>query len=96
MAPPESHCYKNMTRGCGGKLKSATKYTFSNIFNENTGQKEFFRDTMLGLVKDFIDGQNCLVFSYGVTSSGKTYTIQGMLIIMAWMKVFRHVPKVNV
>jgi kinesin family protein 20 len=32
---------------------------------------------MLKLVQDFIEGQNCLVFTYGVTSSGKTYTIQG-------------------
>lgn len=63
-----------MTRG---SCKTTTRYTFSHIFNENTTQKDFFSSTMLGLVKDFIDGQNCLVFSYGVTSSGKTYTIQG-------------------
>ncbi len=28
-------------------------------------------------VKAFIEGQNCLIFTYGVTNSGKTYTIQG-------------------
>ena len=72
--PKDSHTYKNATRGV---TKSIAKYTFSHIFKEDTTQKEFFNDTMLGLVKDFIDGQNCLVFSYGVTSSGKTYTIQG-------------------
>ncbi|XP_061196904.1 kinesin-like protein KIF20B [Saccostrea echinata] len=53
------------------------KYTFSKIYGQETTQKEFFNGTMLGIVKNFIDGQNCLVFSYGVTSSGKTYTIQG-------------------
>lgn len=74
--PKDSHTYKNATRGL---TKTMTKFTFSHIFNENTSQKEFFKDTMLGLVKDFIDGQNCLVFSYGVTSSGKTYTIQGKI-----------------
>ncbi|XP_052285989.1 kinesin-like protein KIF20B isoform X2 [Dreissena polymorpha] len=72
--PKDSHFFKNMTRGL---CKSTTKYTFSQIFNENTSQKDFFNSTMLNYVKDFIDGQNCLVFSYGVTSSGKTYTIQG-------------------
>ena len=28
-------------------------------------------------MKAFIEGQNCLIFTYGVTNSGKTYTIQG-------------------
>ena len=28
-------------------------------------------------LQDFLDGQNCLVFSYGVTNSGKTHTIHG-------------------
>ncbi|XP_052821444.1 kinesin-like protein KIF20B isoform X3 [Mya arenaria] len=72
--PKDSHFFKNMTRGL---CKSITKYTFSQIFNENTTQNDFFNSTMLNYVKDFIDGQNCLVFSYGVTNSGKTYTIQG-------------------
>ncbi|KAK3583753.1 hypothetical protein CHS0354_022786 [Potamilus streckersoni] len=73
-APKDSHSYRNTTHGVG---KTTNKFTFSRIFKEDTSQKEFFKDTMLSSVKDFIDGQNCLVFSYGVTSSGKTYTIQG-------------------
>ncbi|KAL4221164.1 hypothetical protein ACF0H5_019423 [Mactra antiquata] len=72
--PKDSHFFKNMSRG---SCKTTTKYTFSHVFSETTTQKDFFGSTMLDLVKDFIDGQNCLVFSYGVTSSGKTYTIQG-------------------
>ena len=31
----------------------------------------------MSTVKSFIEGQNCLIFTYGVTNSGKTYTIQG-------------------
>ncbi|KAL3861886.1 hypothetical protein ACJMK2_007900 [Sinanodonta woodiana] len=73
-APKDSHSYRNTAHGLG---KTTNKFTFSRIFKEDTSQKEFFKDTMLSSVKDFIDGQNCLVFSYGVTSSGKTYTIQG-------------------
>ncbi|XP_050413395.1 kinesin-like protein KIF20A, partial [Patella vulgata] len=73
-APKDSHIYKNHSHGLG---KTSHKFTFSRIFDEDTTQKEFFDDTMLNLVRDFIDGQNCLVFTYGVTSSGKTYTIQG-------------------
>ncbi|XP_046579604.1 LOW QUALITY PROTEIN: kinesin-like protein KIF20B [Haliotis rubra] len=73
-APKDSHTFKNYTHGLG---KTNYKFTFSKIFNQDTTQKEFFDETMLGLARDFIDGQNCLVFTYGVTSSGKTYTIQG-------------------
>ncbi|XP_071151333.1 kinesin-like protein KIF20A [Mytilus edulis] len=73
-APKESHTFKNCTHGLG---KTTHKFKFSRIFDSVTTQKDFFNETMLGLVKDFIDGQNCLVFTYGVTSSGKTYTIQG-------------------
>ncbi|XP_021361015.1 kinesin-like protein KIF20B isoform X2 [Mizuhopecten yessoensis] len=73
-APKDSHTYKNCAHGLG---KTTHKFTFSKIFSEVTSQKDLFDQTMLGLVKDFISGQNCLVFTYGVTSSGKTYTIQG-------------------
>ena len=33
-------------------------------------QKEFFDSTSLKTVEDFIGGQNALIFTYGVTSSG--------------------------
>ena len=74
MAPDSSHAHKSSTRGLA---KSSHKFTFSQIFDENTSQPEFFNATMLDMTKQFIGGQNSLVFSYGVTSSGKTYTIQG-------------------
>ncbi|KAH9509612.1 hypothetical protein Btru_044008 [Bulinus truncatus] len=73
-APSSSHAHKSMKRGVG---KSSQKFTFSKIFNEDTSQTQFFNETMLDMTKDFIAGQNSLVFTYGVTSSGKTYTIQG-------------------
>lgn len=73
-APKESHTYKTTTYGLG---KAAHHFTFSHVFPESTTQKEFFGATMLKMVQDFIEGQNCLVFAYGVTNSGKTYTIQG-------------------
>jgi hypothetical protein len=76
-APKESHTFKNCTHGLG---KTTHKFKFSRIFDSTTTQKDFFQETMLDLVKDFIDGQNCLVFTYGVTSSGKTYTIQGTIV----------------
>ena len=73
-APESSHSFKSSKRGL---TKASHKFTFSKIFGEDTSQQEFFNETMLDMTKDFISGQNSLVFSYGVTSSGKTYTIQG-------------------
>ncbi|KAG1828601.1 P-loop containing nucleoside triphosphate hydrolase protein [Suillus subalutaceus] len=51
--------------------------TFSHVFLPETQQAEFFAKTTLPLVRDLLDGQNGLLFAYGVTNSGKTYTIQG-------------------
>ncbi|CAE6479439.1 unnamed protein product [Rhizoctonia solani] len=55
---------------------SAT-YTFTRVFPPDTLQPEFFASTTLPLVKDLLNGENGLAFAYGVTNSGKTYTIQG-------------------
>lgn len=52
-------------------------YTFSHVFPPNTQQSDFFTKTTLPLVKDLLQGQNGLLFTYGVTNSGKTYTVQG-------------------
>ncbi|XP_063963250.1 kinesin-like protein KIF20B isoform X2 [Lytechinus pictus] len=74
-APKNSFAFKSSQRGFG---EMNHKFTFSKIFNEDTSQKMFFDETMLATVKDFIDGHNCLLFTYGVTNAGKTYTIQGV------------------
>uniref|UniRef100_A0A8C5ML75 Kinesin-like protein n=1 Tax=Leptobrachium leishanense TaxID=445787 RepID=A0A8C5ML75_9ANUR len=73
-APKESFTMKNMERGMG---QSIHKFTFSQIFGPEADQKQFFDGTMRRVVKDVLNGQNWLVYTYGVTNSGKTYTIQG-------------------
>jgi kinesin family member 20 len=52
-------------------------FTFSHVFPPNTDQSTFFLRTTLPLIKDVLEGQNGLLFAYGVTNSGKTYTMQG-------------------
>ncbi|GAA5852395.1 hypothetical protein JCM8547_006766 [Rhodosporidiobolus lusitaniae] len=47
---------------------------------EPTGlsQSSFFSLTALPLVRSFLEkGENCLLFAYGPTGSGKTFTVQG-------------------
>lgn len=52
-------------------------YSFSRVFQDTTLQSEFFTKTTLPLVRGLLDGENGLLFAYGVTNSGKTYTMQG-------------------
>ncbi|KAI0336172.1 kinesin-domain-containing protein [Cubamyces sp. BRFM 1775] len=58
-------------------VNQSSIYTFSHIFPPDTQQPEFFGKTTLPLVRDVLEGRNGLLFTYGVTNSGKTYTIQG-------------------
>ncbi|XP_068128913.1 kinesin-like protein KIF20A [Hyperolius riggenbachi] len=73
-APKDSFTMKNTERGLGNSLH---KFTFSQIFGPEVNQKQFFDGTMRTVVKDALNGQNWLVYTYGVTNSGKTHTIQG-------------------
>ncbi|KAA1468476.1 kinesin-domain-containing protein [Dentipellis sp. KUC8613] len=52
-------------------------YTFSHVFAASTLQAEFFTKTTLPLVRGLLDGESGLLFAYGVTNSGKTFTMQG-------------------
>lgn len=53
------------------------QYTFKRVFSESSTQKEIFDDIALPLVEQLIQGRNGLLFTYGVTGSGKTYTMTG-------------------
>ncbi|XP_063309088.1 kinesin-like protein KIF20A [Pelobates fuscus] len=73
-APKDSSAMRNCERGIG---QSIHKFTFTRIFGPDTTQADFFDGTMKDLVNSFITGQNGLVFTYGVTNAGKTFTVQG-------------------
>ncbi|XP_028294969.1 kinesin-like protein KIF23 isoform X1 [Gouania willdenowi] len=53
------------------------QYSFKKVFGINTTQKELFEDIARPLVKDLIHCKNGLLFTYGVTGSGKTFTMTG-------------------
>lgn len=64
------------------QASAPAKYTFSRVFESaepaaSDSQSAFFAETTLPLVADLLHGKNSLVFTYGVTNSGKTYTVQG-------------------
>lgn len=67
VAPKTSKTFKNMRTN---ESRQNFTFSFTNIFSPSTTQKELFDETLRPLLKDFFDGQNCLVFTYGVTNSG--------------------------
>ncbi|XP_023365780.1 kinesin-like protein KIF23 [Otolemur garnettii] len=54
-----------------------TQYSFKQVFGTHTTQKELFDVVANPLVEDLIHGKNGLLFTYGVTGSGKTHTMTG-------------------
>ncbi|XP_061661797.1 kinesin-like protein KIF20A isoform X2 [Syngnathoides biaculeatus] len=73
-APRGSATLKCSERGIG---MSVHKFSFSKIFGPATTQAELYDHTVSSEMSDFLDGNNVLIFSYGVTNAGKTFTIQG-------------------
>eukprot|EP00064_Thunnus_orientalis_P008434 superscaffoldBa00001001_g8457 len=73
-APKGSATMKSSEKGIGMSLH---KFSFSQIFGPETTQAELFEVTVKSQMSDFLDGKNALIFSYGVTNAGKTFTIQG-------------------
>ncbi|XP_053161140.1 kinesin-like protein KIF20B isoform X2 [Hemicordylus capensis] len=57
--------------------QTVQKFTFSQVFGPETTQEEFFQGTVKQSVQDFLKGHSRLIFTYGVTNAGKTYTYQG-------------------
>uniref|UniRef100_A0A8C3U5T0 Kinesin family member 20B n=1 Tax=Catharus ustulatus TaxID=91951 RepID=A0A8C3U5T0_CATUS len=74
LKPPQHFLNRLSEKTSGPTLQ---KFTFSQVFGPETTQEEFFEGTMKQPVQDFLDGYNRLVFTYGVTNAGKTYTFQG-------------------
>ncbi|NWW02387.1 KI20B protein, partial [Oreocharis arfaki] len=72
---PPQHYLSRLSEKTAGQMFQ--KFTFSQVFGPETTQEEFFEGTMKQPVQDFLDGYNRLVFTYGVTNAGKTYTFQG-------------------
>ncbi|KAF9010276.1 P-loop containing nucleoside triphosphate hydrolase protein [Cyathus striatus] len=53
------------------------KFPFSSCYDENTSQEEIFQNDVDPLIDVVYSGVTVTIFAYGVTSSGKTHTMQG-------------------
>uniref|UniRef100_A0A3Q2UP72 Kinesin-like protein KIF23 n=1 Tax=Fundulus heteroclitus TaxID=8078 RepID=A0A3Q2UP72_FUNHE len=54
-----------------------TQYSFKKVFGVSVDQMELFEHVAKPLIVDLIHGKNGLLFTYGVTGSGKTFTMTG-------------------
>ena len=62
----------------GNNLKLINSYKFSKVFGEDSTQEEVFEETCKPLIDDLIQNHNSsLIFAYGMTNAGKTFTIIG-------------------
>lgn len=57
--------------------RSARTFTFHRVFESDASQTEVYEVAAKPLVDRMCDGHRGLLFAYGVTNAGKTYTILG-------------------
>lgn len=62
------------------KEKEPSKFNFDYVFGMATEQKEVFEIVAEPVVDGVFQGWNGTILAYGQTSSGKTFTMQGILI----------------
>ena len=65
-APTSAHCYPSNSR-----------FKFTHVFGPEATQEDVYIAAGKPLVDSFYSGQNGLIFAYGITASGKTFTMQG-------------------
>ncbi|XP_061671357.1 kinesin-like protein KIF23 isoform X2 [Syngnathoides biaculeatus] len=70
------HAPDGLKANRNGEYKE-TQYSFKKVFGINTSQRELFEEVAKPLVEDLIQCKNGLLFTYGVTGSGKTFTMTG-------------------
>ncbi|ENN77666.1 hypothetical protein HUJ04_000847 [Dendroctonus ponderosae] len=58
-------------------VRKETHYIFKHIFTSYSTQSEVVTHVAYPLLEDLLNGKNGLLFTYGVTGSGKTYTLTG-------------------
>ncbi|KAH8368864.1 hypothetical protein KR200_010699 [Drosophila serrata] len=55
------------------------QYIFKHVFQPDATQQDVYGSVAQPLVENLLRGRNSLLFTYGVTGSGKTYTMTGNL-----------------
>ena len=59
---------------------STKTFNFDAVYDDRASQEDVFRESVQPVVDEVLAGFNCTVFAYGMTGSGKTYTMEGSLV----------------
>ena len=62
--------YKNTDR----RMKP---YTYSGVYDSHDKNQTIFSQDLKEHINTVLDGYNCTILAYGITGSGKTYTVFG-------------------
>ena len=69
--PPDSLRHKK-------EYKDDRKYTFTKVLDESSSQEDVYSCSVKPMVSAFLEkGKSGLVFTFGVTNAGKSYTMLG-------------------
>ncbi|XP_044748104.1 kinesin-like protein KIN-7O [Coccinella septempunctata] len=60
------------------KIPIGDKYSYDEVFNVNSKNIDVYNTSISPLVCSAVEGINLTIFAYGATSSGKTYTMNGI------------------
>ncbi|XP_039042768.1 kinesin-like protein KIN-5C [Hibiscus syriacus] len=52
-------------------------FTFDKVFGPSALQKDLYKQAVVPIVNEVLEGFNCTIFAYGQTGTGKTYTMEG-------------------
>lgn len=76
---PGKYTIKNNSKSLEVVLENNTKtFSFTKAFSSEITQKDFFEATCVEALENFFDSfKSGIIFTYGMTCSGKTYTVVG-------------------
>uniref|UniRef100_A0A0N5A3B2 Kinesin-like protein n=1 Tax=Parastrongyloides trichosuri TaxID=131310 RepID=A0A0N5A3B2_PARTI len=60
-----------------GNVPNESVYKFGCVFDETVSQKDVFNRSTVDLIRGALNGVDGLLFTYGITGAGKTYTMTG-------------------
>lgn len=76
-------------------------FTFDTVFGTDSKQMDVYNEAARPIVENVLEGYNGTIFAYGQTSTGKTYTMEGVrtlpelkgIIPNSFAHIFGHIAK---
>lgn len=76
------------------------EFKFDHVFHPSVSNYEVYEKTVKNLIKQLMNGYNATVFAYGMTGSGKTYSMSGIegepgVIPLSVNEIFNHIENAD-